>query len=65
MITIAKIDDKIVEIVRHAHTVGFSDATEWIMICAEPGKANSLRVKWIPASTRIEWVREYISAAHD
>jgi hypothetical protein len=59
MVTVAKMDGKIVEIVRVAHKVGFSDKTGWIMICSEIAKKSSIGVKWIPADTRFEWVREF------
>lgn len=50
-VTIAKMDDgKIVEIVRTADVVGFSKDRGWALICGEPGKKNSLAVKWVPAS---------------
>jgi len=61
MTTIAKMEDRIVEIVRVADTVGFSAERGWIMICTDFEKIERKKehFKWIPASTRFEWVREF------
>lgn len=61
MVTVAKYNGKIVEIRRVAETVAFSKERGWICICADIGKMNSMAVKWIPASTVFDWVREYVS----
>jgi hypothetical protein len=59
-VTVAKMEDgKVVEIVRTADVVGFSKERGWVLLCGEPGKLNSLSVKWVPASTRFVWVREF------
>jgi hypothetical protein len=62
MIKVAKmIDGRMVEVVRVADTVAFSDATGWIMICMDWEKADRKKseFKWVPASTRFDWVKEF------
>jgi hypothetical protein len=64
MTTVAKMmDGKMVEVVRVADTVAFSDAAGWIMICMDWEKADRKKseFKWIPAETRFDWVREFYS----
>jgi hypothetical protein len=64
MTTVAKMmDGRMVEVVRVADTVAFSDATGWIMICMDWEKADRKKseFKWIPATTRFDWVREFCS----
>lgn len=58
----AKIEDdgKIVRILKKQHTVPFSDEKNWLLIDTDPAKGNKgLGLKWVPASTRFEWVRPY------
>ena len=60
--TVAKMNGKIVQIVRVAHTVMFSEDTGWIFICFDFDKINRRReqFKWVKASeTKFEWVREF------
>lgn len=59
MTMIAKIGNKIVEVVRVAETVAFSSDRGWVCICGEPGKTDSLSIKWVPATTRFEWIKEF------
>jgi len=61
MTVVAKMKDRIVEIIRVADTVGFSAERGWIMICMDFEKIERKKehFKWIPASTRFEWVREF------
>lgn len=63
MVTVAKMTDgKIVEIVRVAETVGFSEEKQWICVCFDFGKIYRKRdqFKWIKSSdVRFEWVRNY------
>ena len=64
MTTVAKMmDGRMVEVVRVADTVTFSDAAGWIMICMDWEKAERKKseFKWIPAETRFDWVREFCS----
>jgi len=62
MIKVAKMTDgKVVEVVRVADTVGFSTERGWVMVCFDFEKISRKReqFKWVPATTRFEWVREY------
>lgn len=58
--TIAKIErtGRIVEILKHRDQVNFSDEQGWLLINIHPDK-RSPELKWIPASTRFEWVKEF------
>ena len=65
MVTVAKTTDgRFVEIVRVAKTVAFSPNPDWVMICIdwEHSERRKSLFKWIPASTRFEWVREFVGA---
>jgi hypothetical protein len=62
MITVAKMaDGRVVEVVRVADTVGFSPDPGWVMVCMDFEKMYCKRTefKWVPATTRFDWVREY------
>lgn len=62
---VAKYKDKIVQVVRVQHTVGFSEEKDWIFICFDFDKINRRReqFKWVKASeTKFEWVREFVDA---
>jgi len=63
MTVLAKFQDRIVEIVRVADTVMFSDERGWVCICMdfEQEERAKHEFKWVPAETRFEWVREFIS----
>jgi hypothetical protein len=51
---------KIVRILKKQHSVPFSDEKNWLLIDTDPAKGNKgVGIKWIPASTRFEWVRPY------
>jgi hypothetical protein len=51
---------KIVRILRKEHSVKFSDQKDWLLIDTDPGKGDrGTGLKWVPASTRFEWVRPY------
>lgn len=57
---IGKLDDKIVEITNIVRDVRFSDEKDWVCVCTEPGKMNSLGLKWYKISdVRFDWVREF------
>lgn len=63
MITIAKmLDGRLVEIVGTADRVSFSEDRGWISICIDFEKPKHFQdnVKWIPASTRFIWVKEFV-----
>jgi hypothetical protein len=62
MIKVAKmIDGRVVEVVRFADRVGFSPERGWVMVCFDFDRTDSKRTefKWMPATTRFDWVREY------
>ena len=62
MIKIAKMTDgRMVEVVKVADRVDFSDVPGWIMICMDFEKVYRKRAefKWVPAATRFDWVREF------
>jgi hypothetical protein len=59
MTVLAKMNDKVVEIVKVQRNVAFSQQKNWILICAEPAKKSSTAVRWVPATTRFEWVKEF------
>ena len=58
---IAKLNNRIVEIVKYAYDVRFSQDKGWLLINADEiiGKPNTLAVKWYPANTRFEWVKVF------
>ena len=62
MVMVAKTTEgRCVEVVRVAETVAFSDRTGWVMICMdwEQPERKKSQFRWVPASTRFEWVREF------
>jgi hypothetical protein len=62
MIKVARMTDgRMVEVVRVADTVGFSSERGWVMVCMDFEKTDRKKseFKWVPASTRFEWVREF------
>jgi hypothetical protein len=61
MTTVAKMNDRLVEVMRTADTVAFSDERGWVMVCFDFEQAERKKslFKWVPASTRFEWVREF------
>jgi hypothetical protein len=63
MTTIAKMmDGRMVEIVRVTDRVAFSDAVGWVCVCFDFEKPmrKQEQVKWVPASTRFDWVKEFV-----
>lgn len=62
-ITVAKIGGRTVEIIRVADRVHFSDERGWVMICTDWQQAEHRKsqFRWVPATTRFDWVREYIT----
>jgi hypothetical protein len=53
--------DRLVQVVRVANSVGFSDARGWVMVCLdfEQPERKKQQFRWVPASTRFEWVRTF------
>ena len=65
MVMVAKTTDgRFVEVVRVAETVAFSSEPGWVMICMDwqQIERRKSQFRWVPASTRFEWVREFIGA---
>ena len=60
-VVVAKMDDRVVQIVCVAETVGFSTERGWVMVCMdwEQIERRKSQFKWVPATTRFEWVRSY------
>lgn len=58
---IAKLGDRLVQIVRMVDRVQFSDQQGWIFIVIdfERPVLKQQQFKWVPASTRFEWVRDF------
>ncbi len=61
-VTVGKIKDSTVQIIRVTDEVAFSEEKGWIMICLDwqQTEARKSQFKWVPSSTRFEWVREFI-----
>jgi len=60
-VTVAKMNDRVVEVVRVADTVAFSNERGWVMVCFDFDKAYHKRAEfmWVPATTQFDWVREF------
>ena len=61
MAVVAKLNGQLVEIVKIVDEVKFSNTRGWVMICTdfEQSERRKSQFKWLPATTRFEWVREY------
>jgi hypothetical protein len=62
VITLGKLEKtgKIVRILKKAHTVAFSKDKDWLLIDTDFARGkNSVGQKWIPASTKFSWVKEF------
>ena len=60
-VTVAKMNGKFVEVVRVAETVAFSTQKNWVLVSPDLAKSERTKseFKWVPASTRFEWVRTF------
>lgn len=60
-ITIGKMNGKLVQIIKTANAVPFSTDTGWVMVCFdfEQAERKKFNFKWVPSSTRFEWIREF------
>ena len=58
---VGKMNGRLVEVVRVADTVPFSEERGWVMVCMdfETSERRKQQFKWVPASTRFEWVRNF------
>ena len=64
MVIVAKmVSGQLVQVVKIAEIVEFSAEPGWIMICIdwEQKERKKQHFRWIPSSTRFEWVKEFIS----
>lgn len=62
MMVVAKMmSGKIVEVVCVADRVGFSQERGWVCVCFDfdQMKRRQQNIKWVPASTKFEWVRNF------
>ena len=60
-VVVAKMQGRLVQVVRVADTVGFSQERGWVMVCFdfEQAERKKQQFRWVPASTRFEWVRQF------
>lgn len=54
-------DGRVVRILKHRDTVGFSPDQGWLLIDITPGERLPKNIKWIPDTTEFDWVREFNS----
>lgn len=61
MMVVAKMNGRLVQVLKVAETVGFSENRGWVMVCFdfEQPERKKQHFKWVPASTRFEWVRDF------
>ena len=62
VITLGKLEKtgKIVRLLKKAHTVAFSKDKDWLMVDTDFSRGKkSISQKWIPASTKFTWVKEF------
>jgi hypothetical protein len=59
MRTLAKLNDRLVEILAVRDRVEFSDQLGWILITTDAGQDTCRQIdfRWTPATTRFEWRR--------
>lgn len=62
-VTVARIQDRLVEVVRYADRVAFSEDRGWFMVCTDwqQPERKKQQFRWVPASTRFDWVRTFVS----
>lgn len=60
-VTVARLENRLVQVVRVADRVGFSQDRGWVMVCLdwEQPERKKQQFRWVPASTRFDWVREF------
>jgi hypothetical protein len=58
---VAKMGNRVVQVMRVAERVGFSTERGWVMVCMdwEQAERKKSQFRWVPASTRFEWVRSF------
>lgn len=59
--TVAKLNNRLVRVVKYADSVQFSDARGWVLVTPDVDmpERKQREFKWVPASTRFEWVRSF------
>ncbi len=60
-VTVARMGERLVQVVRVADRVGFSPDRGWVMVCMdwEQAERKKQQFRWVPASTRFDWVRTF------
>lgn len=60
-VIVAKIKDRVVQVIRITDKVAFSEEKGWVLICMdwEQAERKKSQFNWVPASTRFEWVRRF------
>jgi hypothetical protein len=58
-------DGRVVRILKHKDQVSFSDEQGWLLIDVTPGRQRPETMKWIPDTTKFDWVREFNSAVDE
>jgi hypothetical protein len=58
-------DGRVVRILKHKDQVAFSDEQGWLLIDVTPGRQRPETMKWIPDTTKFDWVREFNSAVDE
>jgi hypothetical protein len=61
MVTVAKLNGRLVQVVRVAESVPFSTDRNWVLVTTDLDKPERKKeqFKWVPASTQFEWVRTF------
>ena len=60
-ILLAKWNNKVVRLVKFKHEVAFSPNKDWLLLQYPIHLSENKRFnKWVPLSTRFEWVKEFI-----
>lgn len=61
MMVVAKLNGRLVQVIRVVDSVAFSAEKGWVMICVdfEKPERKKEQFKWIPAHTRFEWIRNF------
>ncbi len=61
-IVLVKWNNRIVRLVKYQRNVLFSDNVDWLLLEFDIHLPTHKRVnrKWVPLSTRFEWIREFV-----
>ena len=60
-ITVARLNGRLVEVVKVSDRVAFSQDRGWVLITPdlEKPQRKKMTFQWVPASTKFEWVRNF------